>query len=155
MFSTPYLSSDTICSGRPLRQFTIGDNMVLIQRIIRDGNPHFIAINGTVIGFNSNRFVNRYSYIIDKHDNELAGLQIPFISRGAIIQENPYDYSTKEIMIDMIQPHTSVHNNVVILKTVGVLYPEMFISLIVSFERNQAVTHTLLITKHGFMVVLI
>jgi hypothetical protein len=155
MFSTPYLASDTICSGRPLKQFNVGDNIVLIQRVIKKGVPQFIAINGTVMGFNSHRCSNRYSYIIDKHDNTLAGLQMPFISKGAIIQDKPHDYSTTEIMIDVIQPQTSVHNNAVTLKTVGVLHPEMFISLIVSVEPNYMVTHTLLITKHGFMVVLI
>jgi hypothetical protein len=154
LVSTPYLSADTICSGRRLKQFTIGDELVLIQRVIKAGTPQYLAITGTVTGPSIYKSSNSYSYIIDKKDTELAGLNMPFISNGEIIREYSHNYSTKSIAIDMIQPYNSRHNNIVILKTVGVLRPESFISLTVSFKTDNLVTHTLLVTKEGFMVVI-
>jgi hypothetical protein len=153
MFETPYLASDTICSGRPLKHFMVGDNVVLIQRIVEKGIPQFVAIKGIVTGPSKYHRTNIYSYIVDKTDNELAGLYIPFISNGNIIQNTNHDYSSKEIMIDMIRPYSPIHNKVT-LNTIGVLRPEKFISLTLSFEINKTVTHTLLITNDGFMVVI-
>lgn len=154
MFSTPYLSCDTVCSGRRLVQFNIGDDLVLIQRILVNGVPQFMAITGTVTGLSECFASNIYSYIIDNQDRELAGLNIPFISNGIIIQNNSYEYTNTNIMIDIIQPYVPIHNNMVTFKTVGVLRPEIFISLKLSFKTNTSVTHTLLITNYGFMVVL-
>jgi hypothetical protein len=144
-----------MCSGRRLEEFTIGDELVLIQRVLKDGSPQFMAITGLVTGPTKYRSANSYSYIKDKNDNELAGLYIPFISNGKIIQNYTSNYITKEIMIDTIQPYNPLHNNIVTFKTVGVLRPEIFVSLTLSFNTNISVTHTLLVTREGFLIVIV
>lgn len=154
MISTPYLSSDTICSGRPLKKFNIGDDIVLIQRVVERDIVQFVAIKGKVTGSNKSIVSHIYSYIVDKNDNELAGLHIPFISNGNIIEHDMNHYCTKNIIIDMIQKYYPIHDNVVTFKTIGVLCPETFISLTLSFKTTTSVTHTLLITNNGFMIVI-
>lgn len=155
MCQTPYLSSDTICSGRTLVQFNVGDELVLIQRVIlANGTPQFVAITGTVTGLSPCLPSNIYSYISDTKDHELAGLNISFISNGVVVRNNSYEYATKTLSIDMIQPYSPIHNNTVTFKTIGVLCPERFISLRIAFKTNTSVTHTFLITNYGFMIVI-
>ena len=156
MFSTitPFLSCDTMCSGRRLREFNAGDEVELVQRVL-DGPPRFVQMKGVITCISKRVHSNLYSYVVDINDNELGGINLPFLSNDIIIQYRSWtDYFTKSLVIDVLEPNTSIHSSLVTLKNVGSLHSEPFISLKLSYPVLDSTTHTLLTTNAGFLVAL-
>ncbi len=153
---TPYLSINTLCyvnsSITMLNDIAIGSKINLIHR----DRDNYAKCIGTVVGRNKQFLSNTYTYACNEtNDQQIAGMDFSLVCNGAIIRcKNNIAYYTNTVVADTIDKVRIGHPNLIVVKTVGVLNPELLISIIIQYEFSETITQTLLPTANGFLILL-
>lgn len=157
IITTPYLCKDTLCylnsSIVKLTNLDIGDQIRLVEYVKVKNIYHYRECIGVITKIHKSVYSNSYIYAINEEDYQIAGLNLSFINRGTPVHVSQHKSSI--IVADIINKFKIGYTDIVVVKNIGVMVPERFISISISFDPSEANIKTLLPTGEGFLICLI